>query len=112
MTKWKYGLSMIFALAIFNGVTISGAPETASKSYGTVVSDAFDDGKLDSKWILKDIGKIIEGKAEEVDGELRISTGGKDIYEVEDQFRYVCQWIDGDFSVTLKVKSLPGKDPE
>lgn len=59
-----------------------------------------------------DIGSpSIKGSAQK-DGQIwTIKASGRDIWDQEDQFHFLYAWLDGDFEISARVKSLVGTQP-
>ena len=61
---------------------------------------------LPSPWDVSDIGNSLKGGQKIENNNWTIYGGGDDIWNTSDQFRFVYQKIDGDFSFSVKVDSL------
>ena len=61
---------------------------------------------LPSPWNVSDIGNSLKGGQKIENNNWTIYGGGDDIWNTSDQFRFVYQKINGDFSFSVKVDSL------
>ena len=61
---------------------------------------------LPSPWNVTDIGNSLRGGQKIENNNWTIYGGGDDIWDTSDQFRFVYQQINGDFSFSVKVDSL------
>jgi len=61
---------------------------------------------LPSPWNVTDIGNSLRGGQKIENNNWTIYGGGDDIWDTSDQFRFVYQKINGDFSFSVKVDSL------
>ena len=61
---------------------------------------------LPSPWDVSDIGNSLKGGQKIENNNWTIYGGGDDIWNTSDQFRFVYQKINGDFSFSVKVDSL------
>ena len=84
-----------------NGVASSGFIFTVTTTSG-----------LPAPWTSQDVGYPgLSGQATYASGTFSLSAAGIDIWDVNDQFRFVYQTLDGDGTIVARVTSLQNTDP-
>jgi regulation of enolase protein 1 (concanavalin A-like superfamily) len=84
-----------------NGVVSNGVSFTVTTTSG-----------LPAPWASQDVGSpAIAGQATYASSTFSVSGAGVDIWDVNDQFRFVYQTLDGDGEVIARVASLQNTDP-
>lgn len=61
----------------------------------------------DLEWKTRDFGSAVDGATLVQDDQLTLLAGGNDIWGTRDGFRYVYQEVEGDFTVTVRLESVP-----
>jgi regulation of enolase protein 1 (concanavalin A-like superfamily) len=77
-------------------------------------SDTFKGDKLDdSKWVVTVLGdaQTQESSVKVENGQVRITVGGTDIWNDNDNGMFIWQPANGDFEVTLELKGIQRTDP-
>ena len=82
------------------------APLDALPSRPPALLEPLGTAALPSPWNVSDIGNSLKGGQKIENNNWTIYGGGDDIWNTSDQFRFVYQKINGDFSFSVKVDSL------
>ena len=62
-------------------------------------------------WMATDIGDVaIKGSTEKSGGKYLLKASGRDIWNNEDAFRFMYQYVEGDCELTAKIESLEGSN--
>ena len=69
--------------------------------------DNFDDASLASFWLAQDIGSPVAGSQTETTALTITANGFFENWERYDEFRFVSQYINGDFDVSLDIINVP-----
>ncbi len=94
------------AMLLAGLMLLTALPTAAQEPSSTCALDGFSDAALDAGWQTALLGDAT-GDASIVDGRLRVSSTGSELYHGDDNGVFVYRQAQGDFRVEVTVDSLP-----
>lgn len=86
--------------------------ENAITGVKNPLAPIFEPNNLPAPWLTMDIGAVAAaGSAEVVDGKVKVTGSGADIWDLKDEFQFVFQTMTGDVEITANVEELTQSDP-
>ncbi|RPH97971.1 MAG: T9SS C-terminal target domain-containing protein [Calditrichaeota bacterium] len=86
--------------------------ENAITGIKNPLAPIYEPNNLPEPWLTMDIGAVaVPGSAEVVDGKVKVTGSGADIWGPKDEFRFVFQTITGNVEITANLEELTQSDP-